>query len=43
VVFGSPHYHVLFFLGMLLFVMTFLLNMTGEFFVNQLKRKLMGD
>jgi phosphate transport system permease protein len=43
VVFGSPHYHVLFFLGTLLFVMTFLLNMTGEFFVNQLKRKLMGD
>jgi phosphate transport system permease protein len=42
VVFHSPHYHVLFFLGALLFVLTFLLNMMGEYFVGRLKRKLMG-
>ena len=42
VVFGSPHYHVLFFLGAMLFVLTFLLNMMGEYFVARLKRKLMG-
>src|SRR2546426_3189556 len=42
VVFHSPHYHVLFFLGTLLFVITFLLNMMGEYFVGQLKRRLTG-
>jgi len=42
VVFQSPHYHVLFFLGAMLFVLTFLLNMMGEYFVAKLKRKLMG-
>jgi len=42
VVFQSPHYHVLFFLGAMLFVLTFLLNMLGEYFVAKLKLKLMG-
>ena len=42
VVFGSPHYHVLFFLGTLLFGLTFILNMLGEFLVERLKRRLMG-
>jgi phosphate transport system permease protein len=42
VVFHSPHYHVLFFLGAMLFVITFLLNLTGEYFVERLKRRMMG-
>jgi phosphate transport system permease protein len=42
VVFQSPHYHVLFFLGAMLFVLTFLLNMLGDYFVVKLKQKLMG-
>ncbi len=42
VVFQSPHYYVLFFLGAMLFVLTFALNMLGEYFVANLKRKLMG-
>ena len=42
VVFNSPHYYVLFFLGTLLFVTTFLLNMMGEYLVGQLKRRLAG-
>ena len=42
VVFHSPHYYVLFFLGAMLFVLTFLLNMMGEYFLARLKRKLMG-
>jgi len=42
VVFQSPHYYVLFFLGAMLFVLTFLLNMLGEYLVGKLKLKLMG-
>jgi len=42
VVFQSPHYYVLFFLGAMLFVLTFLLNMIGEYLVGKLKLKLMG-
>jgi phosphate transport system permease protein len=42
VVFQSPHYYVLFFLGAMLFVLTFFLNMLGEYFVANLKRRLMG-
>ena len=42
VVFHSPHYHVLFFLGVILFVFTFLLNMVGEYTVARLKERLMG-
>jgi phosphate transport system permease protein len=42
VVFGSAHYHVLFFLGMILFALTLLLNMAGDVFVARLKRRMMG-
>src|SRR5215831_6144019 len=42
VVFQSPHYYVLFFLGAMLFVLTFMLNMIGEYLVGKLKLKLMG-
>jgi phosphate transport system permease protein len=42
VVNGSPHYHVLFFIGVLLFVFTFLLNLAGQLWVGRLKRKLTG-
>lgn len=39
---GSPHYHVLFFVGVLLFVLTFLTNAVGQVFVDRVKRKLEG-
>ena len=42
VVFGSPHYHVLFFIGTLLFAFTFVLNLLGTFMVNRLRRRLAG-
>ncbi len=42
VVFGSPHYHVLFFVGLLLFAVTFILNLLGTFMVNHLRRRLSG-
>ncbi len=42
VVVGSPHYHVLFFIGTALFILTFVLNMLGHWFVNRLQRKSMG-
>jgi phosphate transport system permease protein len=42
VVFGSAHYRVLFFLGVILFVLTFVLNLLGEVTVNRLKRRMMG-
>jgi phosphate transport system permease protein len=42
VVFGSPHYHVLFFLGTLLFAITFVLNWLGTRIVNRLRRQLSG-
>lgn len=42
VVVGSPHYHVLFFIGTLLFVFTFITNLLGQWFVNRLKRKVSG-
>jgi phosphate transport system permease protein len=42
VVFGSPHYHVLFFIGTLLFAVTFILNWTGAHFVKGLQRRLTG-
>lgn len=43
VVFGSPHYRVLFFLGLLLFVITFVLNSTGSWVIGHLKRKMAGE
>lgn len=42
VAYGSPHYHVLFFIGMLLFILTFLTNLAGQWYVNRLNRKLQG-
>ncbi len=42
VVFGSAHYSVLFFLGTLLFVFTFLINLSGELVVTRLKQRLQG-
>ncbi len=42
VVFGSAHYHALFFLGALLFVVTFVVNLSGAAYVERLKTKLTG-
>jgi phosphate transport system permease protein len=42
VVFGSPHYHALFFIGALLFVVTFFINLSGALYVERLKLKLTG-
>jgi phosphate transport system permease protein len=42
VVVGSPHYHVLFALGAILFISTFGINLAGEQIVHRLRRKLGG-
>ncbi len=42
VVYGSPHYHVLFFIGAFLFVVTFLLNLAGHWYVGRLRARLEG-
>jgi len=42
VVHGDAHYRVLFFIGAALFVITFLLNLAGQSYVNRLKKKLRG-
>lgn len=42
VVVGSPHYHVLFFIGAFLFLFTFLTNFAGHWYVQRLQRKLSG-
>lgn len=42
VVFGSPHYRVLFLIGVILFVFTFLVNLCGELYVQRLKERLEG-
>lgn len=42
VVNGSAHYHVLFFVGALLFLVTFLVNSLGELYVGRLRRRLTG-
>jgi phosphate transport system permease protein len=42
VIFGSPHYHVLFFIGALLFVMTFAVNSLGVYVVNRMRRRLIS-
>lgn len=42
VVQGSPHYHVLFFLGAFLFVLTFALNLMGRWYMGRLQKKLQG-
>ena len=42
VVVGSPHYRVLFFIGLLLFVITFALNSIGSWVIWSLRQKLSG-
>jgi phosphate transport system permease protein len=42
VVFGSPHYNVLFFIGTLLFVLTFLINLSGDFVLERLRERIQG-
>lgn len=42
VVVGSAHYHVLFFVGAFLFVLTFLINLAGHWWVGRLQKKLQG-
>lgn len=42
VVVGSPHYSVLFFLGALLFLVTFVINVAAGVFVDRLRRRLAG-
>lgn len=42
VVVGSPHYHVLFFIGICLFIFTFALNLFGHWFVSKLKKRMSG-
>lgn len=43
VVVGSPHYHVLFFIGVSLFLFTFVLNFFAHWFVEKLKLKILGN
>jgi phosphate transport system permease protein len=43
VVFGSPHYRVLFLIGVILFVFTFAVNLCGELYVQRLKQRLEGS
>jgi len=42
VVFGSAHYSVLFFLGTILFIATFLINLGGDLAMTRLKQRLQG-
>jgi phosphate transport system permease protein len=42
VVFGSPHYRVLFFLGLLLFMVTLVLNSLGAWVIERVRTKLAG-
>ncbi|PWU20391.1 MAG: phosphate ABC transporter permease subunit PstC [Verrucomicrobia bacterium] len=42
VVFGSPHYHILFLIGVLLFTVTFLTNFAADIIMHRLKFKLEG-
>ncbi|MEA3296324.1 MAG: phosphate ABC transporter permease subunit PstC [candidate division Zixibacteria bacterium] len=42
VVFGDTHYHVLFLIGSLLFVFTFLINLGGDIVLTRLKQRLQG-
>jgi phosphate transport system permease protein len=42
VVFGSPHYNVLFFIGTLLFIFTFMINLGGDFVLMRLREKIQG-
>lgn len=42
VVFDSAHYNVLFFIGTLLFIFTFLINLGGDLVLSRLRNKLQG-
>jgi len=42
VVFGSPHYNVLFFIGTLLFVFTFIINLGGDYILARLRERIQG-
>ncbi len=42
VVFGSGHYTVLFFIGSLLFVFTFLINLSGDMILSRIKTRFQG-
>lgn len=42
VVFGGGHYTVLFFIGSLLFVFTFLINLSGEMILTRIKSRFQG-
>lgn len=42
VVFGGAHYNVLFFIGSLLFLFTFMINLGGELILARLKEKFQG-
>lgn len=42
VVFGGAHYNVLFFLGTILFVFTFLTNLGGDYVLNRVKQRFQG-
>ena len=41
-VFGGNHYRILFMIGALLFVVTFLSNLAGDIVIHRLKHKLEG-
>lgn len=43
VVFGSAHYAALFFMGTILFVITFLSNTAGDLVIRRMKRRLHGE
>jgi phosphate transport system permease protein len=43
VVVGSAHYHVLFFIGAFLFLLTFAINLAGYKLVRLLQKKVQGD
>ncbi|MDH4156017.1 MAG: phosphate ABC transporter permease subunit PstC [candidate division Zixibacteria bacterium] len=42
VVFGGAHYNVLFFIGTLLFIFTFVVNLGGDMVLTRLKEKIQG-
>jgi phosphate transport system permease protein len=39
---GSPHYHVLFFIGAFLFILTFVINLMGRWWIGRLQKRLQG-
>jgi phosphate transport system permease protein len=43
VVFGSAHYAALFFMGTLLFVITFVSNTTGDLIIRTMRRRMQGE